>query len=557
MPKPLLASFTFFLLVACSASATHSAAGTKKDAQGAAVAASASAADQVFSLGVNVPSIDYYNGSRPFLNLIYGSSWQMQNTNPWGGYEDVPASSLDANGWVQAVPVGYRVIRGLSVPLAGGSFVCRYNGTGSLQISGAAVSNASSSAGVLRFNLTATYPNPQSAMLSYTVDAKDYIRNIDCREASASTTDVFAPEFLSALTGFRTIRVMKWQTATEGNWPVSWAARNKPGDGNYLKNDGVPIELLVQLANTTASDLWVTVPWNADDDYVTRFATYVRDNLKPDRHVIVEVSNEVWNGGYPVAAQAAAEAKAENLPSASGTGTGGNLERYAEKTTQTMAIWKSVFAGQSSRLVRVASFQHVATYFSNLILSYGGLDKSIDAMATAPYFGFDLTSSSSADDILTALPAKVTSAVNTAVQQKAIATQHGLRYLTYEAGQHLVFADNVSLEQQVERDPRMYDIYRQFITSWQSQIGGPLSLFALTGGIGPYGSWGLVEYAGQPISKAPKMRAVADWLGLSAPATTVTGPGSATAGSSGGPAVVTSPVKVCPGSGTAAVVGTC
>src|SRR5207253_8214123 len=113
--------------------------------------------------------------------------------------------------------------------------------------------------------------------------------------------------------------------------------------------DGVPVETIVETANELGLDPWVTVPWNADDDYITRFATYIRDNSTPGHKVYVEVSNEVWNGGYPVATQATNEAKAEGLPSADGTGSGGNLERYAEKTKQVMTIWSSVFSSQMNR----------------------------------------------------------------------------------------------------------------------------------------------------------------------------------------------------------------
>jgi hypothetical protein len=120
----------------------------------------------------------------------------------------------------------------------------------------------------------------------------------------------------------------------------------------------------------------------------------------------------------------------------------------------------------------------------------------------------------SLDQIMSALPGEVTTAVHFGVQQKAIAKKYGIRFITYEAGQTVVLRDNVTLEQQVERDPRMHDAYRQFISAWDAEIGDDLNLFALDGQIGPYGGWGLIEYIGQPISHAPKMQAVDGFLGL-------------------------------------------
>src|SRR5258708_5933534 len=172
----------------------------------------------------------------------------MQNTKPWGGGEDVPAADLDANGWVKSAPAGYRVARGLSVPLTGGNIVCHFQGHASLEVTGP-VSGVSNASGVTKFTVATTYPKPRSVTIYYYVDPANYLRNLDCREASAPTTALLAPEFINAATGFKVVRFMKWQPATEGNWPVSWATRNKPGDGDYTKNDGVPVETIVATAN--------------------------------------------------------------------------------------------------------------------------------------------------------------------------------------------------------------------------------------------------------------------------------------------------------------------
>jgi hypothetical protein len=464
-----------------------------------------------FKLGVNLDTIAYWDGSRPFVNLLYGGSWQMVGT---GAAEDVPSQDLDANGWVKSVPAGYQVQRPVSVPGATGDFVCKFQGSGAINVGGP-VSNVSTAAGVTKFTVTATYPNEQLIYLKYAVDAADYIRNIDCREAAASTSTIFAPEFLSTLGGFKTIRFIKWTPSVEANTPnITWASRNKPGDGDYQHNDGVPVELMVELANEAGANPWFNVPWNADDDYVTRFATYVRDHLSADKQVYVETSNEVWNGSYPVFAQAASEATAEKLdPTAAQFQQ--VAERYAEKTQHVMQIWSNVFAGQTNRLVRVAAFQNVSPFYGELMLKYQDTYKSVDAFATAPYWAFmpGDYSGQTVDQIMgTVLPAKIDETLGFAVQNKELAAKYGLRYVTYEGGQHVVLPSNVDLLKQIERDPRMADLYTSYVNKWQQQIGDPLTLFALTGPISASGAWGLVEYNGQPLSDAPKMRAVHAFL---------------------------------------------
>ena len=490
-----------------------------------------------FKVGVVLATIQNWDGSRPFMNMLYGGgNWGMVDTNTWTSAGAVPAADLDANGWVKAVPSSSdRIQNQLSVPAVGGNFICRFQGNGQLGVQGGGVSNVVMSAGQTTFTVATTYPNPQPVTITYFVDPTNYIRNIDCREANASQTDTFAPEFMNSLQGFKVLRFVKWAYAgVEGNsgtnaawgggtqaspkYLVTWANRTKPGDANYVGSDGVPVEVMMQLASQANADPWFNMPWNADDDYITRFATYVRDNLAAGHQVYVEESNEVWNWGYPVATQAKAEAQAEGLPGADGSAVGSNLERYAEKTEHVMDIWKNVFAatGQSSQLVRVAAFQHVNPYVSDKLLGYMNLSQHVDALATAPYWGdgggiTGLTE----DQIMTSyLPGQITSMVNFGAQQKAVAQKYGLRYVAYEAGQGLVIPANVALLQQVERDPRMYDLYKSFISQWQSQIGDTMNLFNLNSPINQYGGWGLWEYAGQPLSASPKMQAVREFLGL-------------------------------------------
>ena len=60
----------------------------------------------------------------------------------------------------------------------------------------------------------------------------------------------------------------------------------------------------------------------------------------------------------------------------------------------------------------------------------------------------------------------------------------------------------------MQRDPRMADVYRRYLAEWDRRIRSTLTLYASTAPIAEYGSWGLMEYAGQPIDQTPKLRAV-------------------------------------------------
>lgn len=53
--------------------------------------------------------------------------------------------------------------------------------------------------------------------------------------------------------------------------------------------------LQTALANRVQQEPWFNMPHLATDDYITQFATLVRDNLASNLNVYVEFSNEVWN----------------------------------------------------------------------------------------------------------------------------------------------------------------------------------------------------------------------------------------------------------------------
>jgi len=551
--KALSAAPLFCLLAACgSASGTSNNTTANAPVTANAVSQTTVSTDPTaFRLGTNLPTVEYWDGSRPFMNLIYGSAWTMSSAT--SGATPVPSEYLDANGWVKSLPTGYRAAKVLSIPAASADMVCTYQGNGPLDVAGP-VSNVVQTAGKTTFHYNSSYPSVQWAWLAFNVDPSNYIRNVDCREVGSTTTSSFAPEFTNTLAGFKVIRFMKWQTdAVEGNGGVTdtpfptptitWATRNKPADGQYMGKDGVPVELEVELANQVGADPFFSMPWNADDDYITRFATYVRDNLAPGRVAYVETSNEVWNWQYWVTHQAANEGSAEGLP---GTQFEQLTERYAEKSQHVMQIWTNVFAGQTNRLVRVFSFQNAQPTYADLGLKYNSSYRSFDALATAPYWAFmqnDYTGQSLDTIMNTILPAKITDTLNLAAQNKAVAQKYGLRYITYEAGQHVVLPN--PLLTQIETDTRMYDLYKSYIGQWQANIGDTLTLFNLTGPLSMGAGWGMVQWAGQPVSQAtPKMQAVKEFLGTTVASDTTT-------------STTTPGTQVCPDGSIISATSTC
>jgi hypothetical protein len=452
------------------------------------------------TMGINVTTPSYWQGERALMNLVAGSGWS-----------GIPASRLTTDGVVTSLSSGEVATRILTLPnvVYAGNTVrirCSWLGNGTLKMANWVAQNISNGANSLSFDWVPM--GRQNAHINLlTTDPANPVRQLDCRETTADPNAVFHPDFVESLKKYSHVRFMDWQN-TNRNQPVSWATRTTPNSTINFGKDGVALEHMVALANASGVAPWFTVPWNADDDYVRRFATYVRDNLNPNLKAYVETSNEVWNGMFPVAKQALEEGRAENLSS---NDFQAQMLRYAEKSTSVAKIWTDVFAGQSSRLVRVVSSMNVNAWPTEQIMGFRDTAQYVDAIATAPYFGHDVFSGTYAtltdlNTIFSRINTAIDGAMTGAQANADVAKKYGKRFITYEAGQHVV-TSNISLAQSIQRDPRMATAYTRYMSLWKDKFGDALMLFADVGLIGQYGAWGMQEYVGQPMDQAPKFQA--------------------------------------------------
>ena len=454
------------------------------------------------TIGVTVTPPANYRKARSLANLAAGGFWVASD------HHVLTPDEVDSDGNVKKLASGV-MLRRILTPLNSGSkstmVRCIWQGKGDLRAEGKKVQGAKIAANNITFKLDADPANQGSAELRLaSVDPEDPIRNIDCRETSLPPDARFDPQYVASLRSFKVLRFMDWQ-ASNFNAPVTWATRHSPASIDTTKWDGVSIEDMIALTKATNADPWFNMPWNGDDDYVERFARMVHDNLPADRTVYVEMGNEIWNHAFKASRQAQQEGVAAGLapdPNIAG------LLRYAQRLAHVMDIWKKVYADRPGRLVRVAACQNGAGC-AKVVLGYQDTAKHVDALATAPYFGARLnrTPFANADEVFAALDPEIDRALDFSLQAKAVAAQYGKRYLAYEGGQHLILKD-VALEEQVERDPRMYDAYKKYLDIWRSKIGDTLALYASSGSISRFGAWGLIEYVGQPLSETPKMRAI-------------------------------------------------
>lgn len=331
-----------------------------------------------------------------------------------------------------------------------------------------------------------------------------------CIPVAAPAGALFRPDFLAEMKPFRIIRFMNWMLAN-GSPSGKWADRPVPSQPTAVGR-GVSVEHMVMLANQLHSDPWFTMPFDADEDYLRRFATYVRDNLDPGLKAYVELSNEVWNNSF-AQSKKASQLGAEKYPKADGVQQ--NDYYYADRVRETMAVWSDVFKGQNQRIVRVLADMNGWDARAGYALGHEKTWASVDAVAVAPYFGdvpFDVPGAGKqrVDGILAKMPAHIEAAIGGAKNIKKVANKYGLRLIAYEGGPGMNAYEKTMVDDVVAtyHDPRFVGVYRSFLERWKTEIGGELVLFDYSGD----GIWSHLDHTGQPLDKAPKMKAVREFI---------------------------------------------
>ncbi len=461
-----------------------------------------------FEVGVNVAGSTYYNTERVFANLAQSSGgW----TDPNAGWAPMAAEKLNSYGYpsvagVLALNVPQPVWAGKDVAVT-----CTWLGSGTVRIDGDA--RVAGDKNGVSFNWKGKSGTERPNILVYVTGANtaDPFHSLDCREPGLATNGAFDRRYVDDMKPFGVLRFLDWSNTNGNPANVTWENRTTLDKSG---SDGVALEYMIDLANATDSDPWFTVAYNADETYIRNMAKLVHDRLKPGRRAYFELSNEIWNFQFPVATQALNEGLAEKL---STDKYSNNLMRYAEKSIWMHKLLTAAFADNSSRLVRVVSSQNDNSWTARTILAFRDIADWIDALATAPYFGHSFFDGSNngvtdLDKLFVSLEAERINTLVKAGENKAAAASYGKRFIAYEGGQHIIAnPGNAVTDEKMQRSPLMYDMYKRFLADWKTQIGDTMTLYSATGTISQYGSWGMREYAGQPLAETPKRRAAMEF----------------------------------------------
>ncbi len=400
-----------------------------------------------------------------------------------------------------------------------GVYTAHYDGKGDLDFTGDA-KVVERAPGRLKVEIK---PRNGSAFARITrTDSSDPLRNIRLvmpGHEETYETQPFHPDFLARWKGMRVFRFMDWGE-TNNSTIVEW--NDRPTVDSRL-DGGVPAETMIDLCNALGADAWFCMPHRASDEYVRQFAALAKSRLRPDLRAYVEYSNECWNGQFEQARYCAEQGKALGL---SDNAYEAQLRFYSLRAVEIFDIWESEF-GSGDRLVRVVASQSANPWTGSTILEWKDASQHADALAIAPYFGHRHGSPKTAaqtakmtpDELIAALAEDVAESRKHIEANAVIAKEHNVPLIAYEGGQHLAGhggAENndqlTPLFQSVNRHSGMKALYRQHLSDWKESGGGVYAVFSSMGRFSKWGSWGLLEYAGQPASETPKLEAIREIL---------------------------------------------
>ncbi len=503
-------------------------------------------------LGINTADVREDTSSVQFLNL-FKSSIPFNETIPWGSSKDV---EYDKNGWpinLNGGQAGTKFLNRLPEDtVEDGFFTVLYDGEGEIFYGNDArlivhrpnkdiIEIKAGKDHILNASLFIKKTNPANYIRNIRIlpeggicEGVAYIRVKKPEQCGATkylsfedhyNTLHFNPEYLDFMKDFQVVRFMNMSGMTRN--PVeSWSNRNtmeKASWGGKYGSRGAPLEVMVALANTMKADPWFSLPYKANDNYVKKFAEYVKANLDPKLKVYVEYSNEVWNPifiHHDYAIEQGMKAGLDESKSPAG------YKWYSRRSIEVFKIWENAFGGHQ-QLIRTMGSWASNQNMSSQILAFEDAYKHTDVIAIGPYVSAHpkvLRKLDTVAQVFKAMKDKkskwgMDSIISYIKKQEKVATSFGVDLIAYEGGQHLVDWNTRTVDESpnpllyaANRDPRMGIIYDELMREWDRAGGKLFVAFSAPRIYSWYGSWGIKEHIRQPRSEAPKYDSLLRYL---------------------------------------------
>jgi|GEM_PF-2263383 len=385
---------------------------------------------------------------------------------------------------------------------------------------------------IVRINASDPIRNIRVIVPGGACDDVDGARYCDAETACAGPTQrcipfsegyasqIFHPRFLASMQDYSVIRFMNWDDANSTMTPsfdTDITTRTELDDARWAPR--VPHEVMFELARRAHADAWITIPFRADDHYIEQIGIVAGARLNGAQRVWVEYSNEVWNSMFPQHAYATEQGQRlfPNDPPDEAM-----LHFYARRSREVHARFAAGLGDDvdaPTQMVRVIAGQSGSTWRNEQILDFEETYRHADVLAIAPYFGAPIAPEEYAawqardlDYFFAHVEEQHFGVVEEQLRaQRDLAWRRGLPMVAYEGGQHFLApgSDSVTaLLGQANRDPRMEAVYDHYLALWTRYGGTAFVHMTDCAASGPFGSWGAMEYQGQPLEETPKRRAL-------------------------------------------------
>lgn len=512
-------------------------------------------------LGSNLDGVTDWSSSYNFVDVMKQSrEWITQDTT--GGVWDTGEEGcldLDENGYLRSLaPVAgnpgcgaasYNAVStlfffgDLAGHYPGGRYVVTYDGSATISYHFAAQKNlalsqpgrdvvdvdAGQGGWMMRFDAIDA-ANPPRAVHVWMPGYDEH----------SGPSQLFHPDFLALVRRNKALRFMDWMN-TNDSQQQEFADRPRPDHVRWTSGGGVPLELMVELANRLDADPWFNMPHRASDDYMVQFAQRVHALLQRNRRVYIEYSNEVWNGQFSQA----------DYARAMGIAAWGNvasdfelqLSWYGQRSARMCELWKTAWGSDATRITCVLGAQAANAWTQQQAAdcpqwSAGAPCSAhgLDAVAIAPYIGGYIGDPGTQATVASWTLDTLFDEFNVGGQlpggpgagalalasgwidaHHATAVQRNLRLISYEGGQHLVgyggAENNVALTTlltNANRDARMGAAYASHLDAWRDHGGELFMHFTASGTYDKWGNWGAVEYLDQ--TNTPKQQALQQFI---------------------------------------------
>jgi hypothetical protein len=497
------------------------------------------------AIGTNLSSVNYYATQLPFVDIFKtAKEWHSGSSSAW---DDGRKVAIDQNGNVERLEAGQfartLMLRGLGGNYPKGVYTLSFEGEGELNVAFAArvlerqgktwkLEVGNSDDGIL-LEIRATNPaNPLrdfrltmpggicNGQPSQLVAQASQCVNSNFLEFAKNKDVLFNPTFLQRTAPYSALRMMDW---AETNNSKQTNTRPKPTDASWGIH-GVPLEVMIELANTLHKDLWLTIPHQSSQALMLEMAQTTARLLKPNLRVYLEHSNEVWNGQFQQHQYAVRQGRSANLANNDFEAA---LLYHAERTRAIGQLWRGMLG---NRLIVVLAGQAANPWtlerpLEFLQQKYGATQ--INAIAIAPYMTL-VPNPEQAPELETMTFEKLFAKVNREAlpeslrwmrQNAEVAKKFGVQLLAYEAGQHLVGVQGAENREKLtnlfiafNRDPRIGALYLEYLRGWQSVSSGVMMHFTDITRASKFGAWGALEHLYQSRATAPKYDAILRFL---------------------------------------------